>query len=296
MNAWIHAARPRTLPLALSSIIAGSGLASYTHAFRWPVFLLAMLTATLLQVLSNFANDLGDHQHGADNAGRIGPARAVQSGAIAPGAMKKAMIVSGVLALLSGCALILIALGFTTVTLIFLLVGLCAIAAAVKYTYGRNPYGYAGLGDVSVFLFFGLVGVMGTYYLHTGGVPKYVVPAAIAFGLLSAAVLNLNNMRDVVNDTAEGKRTLVVRIGGGPAKRYHVAIVLLALACLAGIAWRTGAWTPWLFLVGAIPILLHLISAVRITDPRAYDPELKKLALGTFFTSIGLALGLILAA
>ncbi len=296
MKAWISAARPRTLPLALSSIIAGSGMAAYVHAFRWPVFLLATLTAILLQVLSNFANDLGDHENGADNAGRIGPARTVQSGDITPAAMKRAMILSGLLAFLSGCTLIIVSLGITLTTLVFLLIGLGAITAAVKYTYGRNPYGYAGLGDASVFLFFGLVGVMGTYYLHAGGVPKYVVPVAIAFGLLSAAVLNLNNMRDVLNDTAEGKRTLVVRIGGGAAKRYHVTIVLLALICLAGIAWRTGEWPPWLYLVGAIPILLHLISAVGIRDPRAYDPELKKLALGTFFTAITFALGLILAA
>lgn len=296
MKAWISAARPRTLPLALSSIIAGSGMAAYVHAFRWPVFLLATLTAILLQVLSNFANDLGDHENGADNAGRIGPARTVQSGDITPAAMKRAMILSGLLAFLSGCTLIIVSLGITLTTLVFLLIGLGAITAAVKYTYGRNPYGYAGLGDASVFLFFGLVGVMGTYYLHTGGVPKYVVPVAIAFGLLSAAVLNLNNMRDVLNDSAEGKRTLVVRIGGGAAKRYHVTIVLLALICLAGIAWRTGEWPPWLYLVGAIPILIHLISAVGIRDPRAYDPELKKLALGTFFTAITFALGLILAA
>lgn len=296
MKSWISAARPRTLPLALSSIIAGSGMAAYMHAFRWPVFLLAVLTAVLLQVLSNFANDLGDHENGADNAGRIGPKRAVQSGDITPAAMKRAMIGCGVLAFLSGCALIIVALGITVVTLVFLLIGIGAIAAAVKYTYGRNSYGYAGFGDVSVFLFFGLAGVLGTYYLHAGALPMRVVPVAIAFGLLSAGVLNLNNMRDITNDAAEGKRTLVVRIGSAPARRYHITIIGVALVLLAGIAWRTHAWSPWLFVLGAVPIALHLQKVVRIHDPKAFDPELKKLALGTFFTSITFALGLILAA
>jgi 1,4-dihydroxy-2-naphthoate octaprenyltransferase len=296
MKAWISAARPRTLPLALSSIIAGSGVAAYMHAFRWPVFLLATLTAILLQVLSNFANDLGDHENGADNAGRIGPARAVQSGDITPAAMKRAMIVCGVLAFVSGCALIIVSLGITTTMLVFLLIGLGAIAAAVKYTYGRNPYGYAGLGDVSVFLFFGLAGVLGTYYLHAGSLPLHAIPVAVAFGLLSSGVLNLNNMRDITNDAAEGKRTLVVRIGGGPARRYHISIIALALVLLAFIAWRTGRWTPWLFAIGAVPIAIHLRNVLRIRDPKAYDPELKRLALGTFFTAITFALGLILAA
>ncbi|MDX9751254.1 MAG: 1,4-dihydroxy-2-naphthoate octaprenyltransferase, partial [Flavobacteriales bacterium] len=163
MKHWLHAFRLRTLPLAASSIIVGSALAllaervNYNGApqFRTAVLVLALLTAVLLQVLSNLANDLGDHQHGTDNAGRVGPQRAVQSGAIAPAQMKRAILICGLLALVSGCALIVVALGFSLTTLAFLLVGLLAIGAAVKYTFGSNPYGYAGLGDVSVFLFFG---------------------------------------------------------------------------------------------------------------------------------------------
>ncbi|TXI79087.1 MAG: 1,4-dihydroxy-2-naphthoate octaprenyltransferase, partial [Flavobacteriales bacterium] len=174
MKHWLHAFRLRTLPLAVSSIIVGSALAYIVDGevmgspgFRRSVLFLALLTAVLLQILSNLANDLGDHQHGTDNNERVGPQRAVQSGIITPAQMKRAMLICGTLAFLSGCALIVIALGLSLRTLAFLLIGLLAIGAAVKYTFGKNPYGYAGLGDISVFLFFGIVGVCGTFYLHT---------------------------------------------------------------------------------------------------------------------------------
>lgn len=296
MRPWIQAFRLRTLPLALSSILAGSAMAYRGGLFRWSVFALSILTAVLLQVLSNLANDLGDHEHGTDNADRIGPQRAVQSGAISPKAMKRGMIICGVLALVSGCALITLSLGTTLTTLVFLLVGLLAIAAAVKYTFGRNPYGYAGLGDASVFLFFGLVGVAGTFYLQAHAFYQPVLLPAVAFGLLSAGVLNTNNMRDISNDAASGKRTMVVRLGASAAKNYHVLLIGLAFLLLfIYVRWATHGRWAWLYLVGFVPILIHSVRVQTNTEPARLDPELKRLALGTFLTAILFSLGLILS-
>lgn len=296
MKHWLSAFRLRTLPLAVSSILVGSALAQAHGSFRWPVFLLALLTAILLQILSNLANDLGDHQHGTDNEDRIGPQRTVQSGAISPVAMKRAMIICGVLAFISGCALITIALGFSITTLAFLAIGLAAIGAAVKYTFGKNPYGYAGLGDVSVFLFFGLVGVCGTFYLHTGALDGTVILPAVCIGMLSVGVLNLNNMRDILNDRASGKRTIPVRIGASRAVMYHSRLIIGGVAAMAG-AMLDAHSSPLHFMVvlGLCFLVAHLYRVSKIKDPRAYDPELKRLALGTFLTAILFSLGLILA-
>lgn len=303
MKHWVHAFRLRTIPLAVSSVIVGSALAwpaalQNGGQARWAtIFALTLLTAVLLQVLSNLANDLGDHQHGTDNADRVGPQRAVQSGAIGPAAMRRAMVVCGLLALVSGCALIVTALGLSLTTLGFLLLGLLAIGAAVKYTYGRSPYGYAGLGDVSVFLFFGIVGVCGTCFLHTGTWSNMVVLPAVAFGLLSTGVLNVNNMRDVHNDAASGKRTLVVRMGPESARTYHTLLVVGAIACLGATALIMGAtWRGWTFLVTTPLLVQHLRSVRATTDPRALDPQLKVLAMGTFLTAIVHSFGIFVAA
>jgi 1,4-dihydroxy-2-naphthoate octaprenyltransferase len=299
---WLHAFRLRTLPLAVSSIIVGSALAfensrlvAYGPDWRM-VTGLALLTAILLQILSNLANDLGDHQHGTDNAERVGPQRAVQSGAITPAQMKRAMIICGLLAFVSGCTLITVALGLTMQTLLFLLLGLAAIGAAVKYTFGSNPYGYAGLGDISVFLFFGVVGVCGTFYLHTRMFEPMVLAPAIAFGLLSTGVLNVNNMRDIQNDATSGKRTLVVRMGSATARIYHTSLVLgavLGLTCFT--AFLNAGWTSWLFLLTTPVFLIHLKRVWSTAEPRDLDPQLKVLAMGTFLTALLFSLGLILA-
>lgn len=304
LSPWLHAFRLRTLPLALSSILVGSALAyaaepwnySGTPQFKPAVMALALLTATLLQVLSNLANDLGDHQHGTDNADRVGPQRAVQSGAITPAQMKQAMLICGGLALISGCALITVALGFTLKTLLFLLLGLLAIGAAVKYTFGKNPYGYAGLGDISVFLFFGIVGVCGTFYLHSGLVHPLVWLPATAFGLLSTGVLNVNNMRDIHNDAASGKRTLVVRMGSANAKVYHTSLVVGGVALLV-VFTMLFQWPPvqWVFLLTLPVFAIHLYRVWTTRTPRDLDPQLKVLAMGTFLTAILFSLGLVLA-
>lgn len=296
MNPWIHAFRPRTLPLAVSGIITGSGQAAFAQAFRWPVFLLALLTAVLLQVLSNLANDLGDHLHGTDNEARVGPRRAVQSGAISPAAMKRALWICGGLSFASGLALIIIALGWSIATLLFLLLGLFAIAAAIKYTYGSNPYGYAGLGDLSVLLFFGILGVGGTFFLHTHALAPAVLLPAMGVGLLATGVLNLNNMRDIHNDERSGKRTLAVRMGIRRAKAYHAALVLLGFAALvlfSAIYFRS--WWQYLFILSFIPADRHLRTVLRTDEPRALDPQLKTLAITTLMTALLFSLGLVLA-
>ncbi|MBL8001570.1 MAG: 1,4-dihydroxy-2-naphthoate polyprenyltransferase [Flavobacteriales bacterium] len=300
---WLHAFRLRTLPLAVSSILVGSALASdwgwiSCHATSCDpmVLVLALLTAILLQILSNLANDLGDHVHGTDNADRVGPQRTVQSGAIPPATMKRAMVICGVLAFASGSILIVGSLGLTLKMMVFLLLGLLAIGAAVKYTFGKNPYGYAGLGDVSVFIFFGLVGVCGTYYLHTNRFEPLVLAPAIAFGLLSSGVLNVNNMRDIHNDAASGKRTLVVRMGSANARIYHTTLVVGAELCLIGFTlFIQAGWTTWLFLLSAPGFIIHLKRVWTTKEPRDLDPQLKVLAMGTFLTALLFSLGLILA-
>jgi 1,4-dihydroxy-2-naphthoate polyprenyltransferase len=277
----------------MSSIIVGSAIAHYHGILRADVMALALLTAVLLQILSNLANDLGDHEHGTDNVDRIGPMRAVQSGVISPAAMKRAMLLLAVLAFLSGLALIMTALGLTLTMLAFLLLGILALMAAVKYTFGSNPYGYAGLGDVSVFLFFGPVGVLGTYYLHTLTLDPLVLLPAAAFGLLSAGVLNVNNMRDRVNDAASGKRTLVVRLGADKARTYHSIMLMTAVLLLFRFADQVeGPWI-WLFIAGLIPVVwhAHLVTFEKVKD-HELDPELKRLALGTFATAVTLSIGL----
>lgn len=302
MKHWLQAFRLRTLPLAVSSIIVGSALALIVDGnvegaeARVSVVVLALLTAILLQILSNLANDLGDHQHGTDNAQRVGPQRAVQSGAITPGQMKRAMIICGLLAFISGCALITVALGFTVKTLLFLTVGLLAIGAAVKYTFGKNPYGYAGLGDISVFLFFGIVGVCGTFYLHVRDMAMPVLWPAIGIGLLSTGVLNVNNMRDIVNDAASGKRTLVVRMGSANARIYHTVLVIGGLMGLVGFVLMADlGWTMWIFLIASPGFIIHLKRVWTTAEPRDLDPQLKVLAMGTFLTALLFALGIILA-
>lgn len=293
LSSWLHAFRLRTLPLAVSSIVVGSGLAAFADGFRPVVLVLALLTAILLQILSNLSNDLGDHLHGTDNAERVGPQRAVQSGAIPPAAMKRAMLICGALAFSTGLALIIIALGLAWTTLAFLLLGLAAIAAAVSYTYGSNPYGYAGWGDLSVFLFFGLAGVVGTFYLHTQHFEVGLLLPAAAFGLLSAGVLNVNNLRDIRNDKASGKITQAVRMGFEGAKGYHGILVVGGISFLMLFtALHFRGMPQWGFLITMPVLAAHLRQVLNTHDPAALDPQLKKLALGTFVTAVAFSIGL----
>lgn len=288
---WLIAFRLRTLPLATASILLGCGLAALHGAHSWPVSVLAVLTAIVLQVLSNLANDYGDFENGADLAGRVGPVRMVASGGITPAAMKKAMLVFALLALASGVALLWVAFGaFTLSFLALLLLGLAAIAAAVKYTAGRNPYGYAGLGDISVLLFFGLIAVLGTYYLHAQRLELDLLLPALGMGLLSVAVLNLNNMRDRESDARAGKRTIPVRFGAQAAVRYHTLLVLSALLALLYYARGQSLQLHLGWVVAAIWLLLNLYKIRKVSAAADYDPFLKRTAINTLLFALLLLL------
>jgi 1,4-dihydroxy-2-naphthoate polyprenyltransferase len=294
---WLSAFRLRTLPLAFSCIITGSFLAAL-YTFKWEITLLALLTTLFLQILSNLSNDYGDTVHGADSADRIGPQRAVQSGNISKASMKMAMIVCALLALISGLSLLYVALDNVKTILIFLLLGLSAIAAAIKYTAGKNPYGYKGLGDLFVFIFFGIVGVEGVFFLHTQDFSVNGLLPASAIGLLSVAVLNLNNMRDHVSDAKAGKNTLVVKMGFETAKKYHATLIVLAFLCALAFSilmWvDTGVVLPFIHLLVFVFLFAHLKKVFATTNPALLDPELKKVALSTFIFSILFGIGLML--
>ncbi|WP_100754154.1 1,4-dihydroxy-2-naphthoate polyprenyltransferase [Vibrio salilacus] len=258
LRIWLDAARPKTLPLALVSILTGSVLAYSTHHFSLLVSLLAFLTATLLQILSNLANDYGDAVQGTDNEQRLGPLRAIQSGAVTQQDMKYAMAINVVLTVISGLALVIYALESLQSILAFIGLGVLAIIAAIAYTVGNKPYGYVGLGDISVFLFFGLLGVAGTYFLHTGIVDLQLILPAIGCGLLAVAVLNINNMRDIENDQQCGKKTVAVRLGQKRAKQYH--FVLLSGAVLAFAIYLINQPSPlWV----SLPFLFSLLVTYK---------------------------------
>ena len=308
MRHWIEAARIRTLPLSISGILVGSIYAlanptkevlTPTDVFSWKVFSFAILTTLGLQILSNFANDYGDGIKGTDNDDRVGPKRTIQSGVISPAAMKKGIIVTAILTLASAIALIYFAFGEENIgySLFFLGLGILAISSAIRYTVGNTAYGYKGQGDIFVFVFFGLVSTLGVNFLHSKQVDLQLILPAISIGLLSTAVLNLNNMRDELSDKKVGKNTLVVKMGGANAKKYHYFLVVVAMVCMVifaliynGVGFK---FDQYLFLIAFIPLTLHLRRVARNKDPRALDPELKKLALSTFFLSVLLCLGLI---
>lgn len=295
-KAWIHAFRLRTLPLALSNIFLGSLLAASRGAFDTKIFVLATLTTLFLQILSNLANDLGDSISGADNAERVGPERAVQSGIISKEEMKRMVLIFVILSLFSGVYLIREALTMISVQegLIMLGVGLLAIAAAINYTVGKNPYGYNGFGDVFVFLFFGLVGVCGTYFLHTGSLDWTIFLPAASVGFLSVGVLNLNNMRDIENDSNTGKRTLVVKIGSQKAHIYHQLIISMAM--ISAVVYTLLHWESFYQLIYLLsfPVLLrNMVAVMKNREPQKLDPELKKLALSTFLFSLTFGIGLL---
>ena len=297
MNHWIKAFRLRTLPLSFSNILLGSALAYLyigepleSKRFSWTIFSLTLITTLLLQILSNLANDYGDAKKGADNENRIGPERAIQSGAISPKQMLTAIIIVSILALFSGLALLYFAfknnLSWTFVG--FFVLGLAAIAAAIKYTVGKGAYGYSGLGDIFVFIFFGWVGVVGTFYLQTLHFDWMLLLPATTMGCFSVAVLNLNNMRDQENDKAVGKNTLVVKLGRKNAKIYHGLLFVIAY-CVFPIPILIIDFSL-LALIPIVPMMLihaiHLRRVHQICDPKDFDPELKKIALSALLFAI----------
>ncbi len=292
---WIKAFRLRTLPLALSCSVLGSFLAYASGSFRLEIFLMAASTTLFLQILSNLANDYGDAIHGVDNKNRIGPGRVTQSGLIGKRSIKRVILLFAFLSLINGLLLIFIGLHDIRSKLFFLVLGLIAIYAAITYTIGRKPYGYVGLGDMFVFIFFGIVGVAGTYYLHTHTFTSWIFLPASAIGLLSSGVLNLNNMRDIKNDSLSGKRTLVVRLGSKGAKMYHVALICLSmvLSLIYTIKFYHSIF-QFLFILTFPLFVLNIKVVIQNTEPVELNTELRKLALTTLIFSIMFGLGFIL--
>ena len=292
IKAWLHAARLRTLPLSLSGIIVGTGLAAVLGAFDGLIFGFALLTTIGFQVLSNFANDLGDSQKGTDNAQRVGPARAIQSGQLSAAQMKVGMWVVGGFSLLSALYLIKLSVPNLSANAIYfyIVLAVACIAAAITYTVGKNAYGYRGLGDIMVFIFFGLVSVIGVFMLFGEAFEWIVLFPAISIGLWSTAVLNLNNLRDIHNDAQMNKRTMVVKLGFNKAKYYHVFLVSFGMATWFFTIYllAVSAMNYYLFiaLLPSLGFALHLQKVVQNTEPASLDPELKKVAILTFFSSI----------
>ena len=317
--------------------IEESGLSKLIDAFNFEfnyiIPILALITTLGFQVLSNFANDYGDGVKGTDNEDRIGPMRALQSGIISPKEMKRAMVITAILTLISAILLIYVSLGIERllISLFFLVLGIAAIWAAIKYTVGDNAYGYRGLGDVFVFIFFGPVSIMGIYFLITKGLEWFMIFPSITVGLLSVAVLNLNNMRDIESDKKAGKNTIVVKMGLAKAKLVHYGFVVIAFLCavisttstyhesigqaysenhnknINVFAEKIGAeilnvpnsiyddgFTPelgisllaFLPLLAFIPLFIHLFKVKGTKSPALLDPELKKVALSTFFFAV----------
>jgi 1,4-dihydroxy-2-naphthoate octaprenyltransferase len=297
INPWIDAFRLRTLPLALSNTIIGSCLAAADNKFRWTVFGLAALTTVLLQIMSNMANDYGDFVNGKDTAERIGPKRMVQSGEITPKTMLRGIIVIGILCAVSGVSLILIGTTGMDITnlLIFGVLGLAAIAAAIKYTVGKNPYGYRGLGDIFVFIFFGLVGVIGTYFLHTQSYRWDLLLPASAIGFLSVGVLNMNNMRDYEQDKKAGKRTIVVAMGEKNAVYYHLFLVVgAALLTVVYTLLNYHSARQWLFVLSFPLLFLNLKKVFTYKSALELYPELPRLSMASLVFALTFGLGLIL--
>ncbi|TDT44845.1 1,4-dihydroxy-2-naphthoate octaprenyltransferase [Maribacter spongiicola] len=289
VKAWLNAARLRTLPLSISGILVGTAIAAYYGETNTYIFVLALLTTIGLQVTSNFANDYGDGVKGTDNDTRVGPKRALQSGLLTAPQLKVGIYVSIIINAILIVLLIIASFGLKDIfyPTFFLILGAFAIWAAIKYTVGKSAYGYNGLGDIYVFIFFGLVSVLGSMFLYLKAISLMAILPAISIGLLSVGVLNLNNMRDIKSDAAVGKNTMVVKMGMSKAKKYHYSLVIISILCLFFFLLTTNA-SPlrYVCLIGYVPIVIHMKKVAATSNEAELDPELKKLALSTFFIAL----------
>lgn len=297
IQAWLNAFRLRTLPLAFSSILLGSFLALKDGKFSLPILAWTLLTTLFLQILSNLANDYGDFVKGTDNDHRIGPARTLQAGLIQPKAMKLALVLFSLFSLASGIALLYMAGAFSNMRIFwfFLGTGLFCILAAITYTVGSNAYGYKGLGDISVLIFFGLVGVLGTHFLMAQEFLAINILPALSCGLLAVGVLNLNNLRDIENDKASGKRSIPVMIGFAKGKTYHYTLIVLSVVLLIVFVFNT--YTKPAHFLPLFSIFLYIIHIIRVKKTllnKKLDPFLKQLALSSLISTLSYGLGLIL--
>lgn len=293
-QAWLESLRPKTLPLAFAAIVVGTALAWWQGFFDPLVAVLALLTAGLLQILSNLANDYGDAVKGSDKPDRIGPLRGMQKGAISLEQMKRALLVVIVLSCISGLLLVTAATQTMADFIGFLVLGGLSIIAAITYTIGKRPYGYLGLGDVSVLVFFGWLSVIGSWYLQAHMLAPAVILPATACGLLATAVLNINNLRDIDSDRANGKNTLVVRLGPVNARRYHAGLLIGALLCLAlfNLLSLHSVW-GWLFVLAAPLLIKQARFVLRELDPRAMPPMLERTVKAALLTNLLFVIGII---
>ena len=302
---WIKAARLRTLPLSVSGIIMGSFIARWKllqdgEPWDWTIFALALLVTLLYQVLSNFANDYGDGVKGTDQ-NRIGEAeqRAVASGKITAKQMRNAVILFSVLSLVATLVLLYKAFfpNFINEFYTFIGLGVACILAAIGYTVGKKPYGYLGLGDIMVFIFFGLVSVCGSYFLFTKSFDWDILLPASAIGLLSAGVLNLNNMRDIENDAKSGKKTLALRLGFKNAMIYEMVIlmlppILVLIYMMINHLQEQGKYYAFIFFVTIFPLTSLRRKIIAVKEPKELDPFLKQVGIITLLMSVLVAVGL----
>ncbi len=293
-RAWLSAARLRTLPLSLSGILVGTALANIYGKWDIYIFILALLTTVAFQITSNFANDYGDGVKGTDNEDRIGPMRALQSGRLSVSELKTGIRIAVVIDVFLVFLLLYFSFEQEHLHYVFLfaILGIASIWAAIKYTVGNNAYGYRGFGDLFVFIFFGLLSVLGSMFLYTKFfMPIAILPAA-SIGFLSTAVLNLNNLRDVESDKKSNKDTLVVKLGPAKGKTYHYALIILAFICmLIFVASHFYSWKSAICMIAFVPLFIHLRLVSKIESPRNFDPELKKVALSTFLLGFLFYLG-----
>ena len=288
-KAWISAARLRTLPLSVSGIIAAAAAARESDSFSLSIFILALLTTLGFQILSNFANDYGDGVKGTDNHTRVGPMRAMQSGILSAKDLKRGMAITSIITMALACVLIYVAFEGRHIlhSTVFFVLGIAALVAAITYTVGKTAYGYRALGDAFVFVFFGLLSVLGAYFLFTRKLDSLIGLPAVVIGLLSTAVLNLNNMRDRLADGKMNKITLAVLLGGKRVKYYHYGLIVGAFVCAVLYFFLKGVnGFQYLPMLAFVPLFLHMKKVKDNTAPPLLDPELKKVALSTFLFSV----------
>lgn len=295
-QAWLESLRPKTLPLAFAAIVVGTALAWWQGHFNPLVALLALVTAGLLQILSNLANDYGDAVKGSDKPDRIGPLRGMQKGVITQEQMKRALIVTVLLICVSGIALLMASYQTMQDFIGFMVLGAVSIIAAITYTVGTRPYGYIGLGDISVLIFFGWLSVMGSWYLQAHTLEAVTFLPATACGLLATAVLNINNLRDINSDRENGKNTLAVRLGPVTARRYHTCLLMGALLCLAlfNLLALHSLW-GWLFVLAAPLLVKQARFVLTHHDPVDMRPMLERTVKGALLTNLLFVVGIVLS-
>lgn len=288
LKVWLKAVRLRTLPLSVSGILIGNSLCFQHTEFSVTLFVLMLFTAISFQIISNFANDYGDGIKGTDNENRLGPKRVLQQGLLSREILKKGIVIISLISLLLAFVLIFLAFGFNSWNYILIFIGLsfASVWAAIFYTVGNKAYGYYGFGDLFVFLFFGGVSVLGAYFVQLKTFSYPAILLSLVVGFLSVGVLNLNNMRDIDNDAFVGKRTLVVIMGAAIAKKYHLFLLIVSVSILVYVFSSVSIRFFWIPYLAIIPLIVHFISVLKNSEPKFFDPELKKLSLSIFFLSI----------